>query len=118
MIRVNKESIHPDYYKYPSSDGEPMAVSTLHFQWLVTIKENLEILTENQDTFVAGDLLWYPVQDNVSICKAPDVMVAIGRPKGQRLSYLQWHEGGGGPSSGVRGIIQKQPTEGEQRRTA
>lgn len=69
-----------------------MAESTLHFKWLVTIKENLETLTEGQDVFVAGDLLWYPVQGKVNICKAPDVMVAIGRPKGDRLSYLQWHE--------------------------
>lgn len=69
-----------------------MAVSTLHFEWLVTIKENLETLTKNNDIFVAGDLLWYPVQGRIDICKAPDVMVAIGRPKGERLSYLQWHE--------------------------
>ena len=74
-----------------------MAVSTLHFEWLVTIKENLETLTQDKNIFVAGDLLWYPVQGRVDICKAPDVMVAIGRPKGDRLSYLQWLEEGVAP---------------------
>jgi Uma2 family endonuclease len=92
MLQVTKHPIHPDYNKYPSSDGEPMAESTLHFQWIVTIKENLEILTQGQDIFVAGDLLWYPVRGKIDVCKAPDVLVAIGRPKGDRLSYLQWHE--------------------------
>jgi Uma2 family endonuclease len=92
MFEIKKSPIHPDYYKYPSTDGEPMAVSTLHFKWLVTIKENLETLTKGKDVFVAGDLLWYPVKGKVNVCKAPDVMVVIGRPKGERLSYLQWHE--------------------------
>jgi Uma2 family endonuclease len=92
MFDLRNKPIHPDYHKYPSTDGEPMAVSTLHFEWLVTIKENLEILTQEKNIFVAGDLLWYPVKGKVDICKAPDVMVAIGRPKGDRLSYLQWLE--------------------------
>ncbi len=92
MIHIKNKPIHPDYYKYPSSDGEPMAETTLHFRWIVKIKENLEILTTGKDIFVAGDLLWYPVQGHTNICKAPDAMVAIGRPKGDRLSYLQWHE--------------------------
>ncbi|HFA47603.1 MAG TPA: Uma2 family endonuclease [Bacteroidetes bacterium] len=69
-----------------------MAETTLHFRWIVKIKENLETLTADKDIFVAGDLLWYPVQGHTNICKAPDVMVVIGRPKGDRLSYLQWHE--------------------------
>jgi hypothetical protein len=29
---------------YPSSDGEPMADNTEQYKWIVTIKENLEIL--------------------------------------------------------------------------
>lgn len=27
---------------YPDSDGQPMADNTLQFEWIVTIKENLE----------------------------------------------------------------------------
>ncbi len=44
------------------------------------------------DVFIAGDLLWYPVEGNNKIRQAPDVIVALGRPKGKRGSYKQWLE--------------------------
>ncbi|WP_152088711.1 Uma2 family endonuclease, partial [Limnospira platensis] len=66
---------------------------TQQFQWIVVIKENLEILFANRpDVFVAGDLLWYPVEGDNKTRQAPDAMVAIGRPKGHRGSYRQWEE--------------------------
>ena len=78
---------------YPDSDGEPMADNTKQFRWIVTIKENLEILfANNPEVFVAGDLLWYPVQGNNKIRQAPDAMVVFGRQKGDRGSYRQWEE--------------------------
>ncbi|MDS3860005.1 Uma2 family endonuclease [Thermosynechococcaceae cyanobacterium BACA0444] len=80
--------------EYPDSDGQPMADNTLQFRWIVLIKENLEYLFLPQaDVFVAGDLLWYPVEGRPDIRVAPDVMVAFGRPKGERGSYRQWQEG-------------------------
>jgi len=79
--------------EYPDSDGQPMADNTLQFQWIVIIKENLELLFRDApDVFVAGDLLWYPVEGQNTIRRAPDAMVAIGRPKGYRGSYQQWRE--------------------------
>jgi Uma2 family endonuclease len=70
-----------------------MADNTKQFRWIVVIKENLEILFANRaDVFVAGDLLWYPVQGNNKIRQAPDTMVVFGRPKGDRGSYQQWKE--------------------------
>jgi Uma2 family endonuclease len=78
---------------YPDSDGQPMSDNTLQFRWIVTIKENLELLFANDhNVFVAGDLLWYPVQGNNLIRQAPDTMVVLGRPKGDRGSYQQWNE--------------------------
>lgn len=78
---------------YPDSDGKPMADNTKQFRWIVTIKENLELIFANQpDVFVAGDLLWYPVEGSRAICQAPDVMVVFGQPKGDRGSYKQWTE--------------------------
>ncbi|MGI0497245.1 Uma2 family endonuclease, partial [Limnospira platensis] len=78
---------------YPDSDGQPMAENTQQFQSIVVIKENLEILFANRpDVFVAGDLLWYPVEGDNKTRQAPDAMVAIGRPKGHRGSYRQWEE--------------------------
>ncbi|WP_017303742.1 Uma2 family endonuclease [Spirulina subsalsa] len=79
---------------YPDSDGQPMADNTLQFRWIVLIKENLELLfADRPDVFVAGDLLWYPVEGHPEIRVAPDALVAFGRPKGERGSYKQWEEG-------------------------
>ncbi|AFZ60008.1 Uma2 family endonuclease [Anabaena cylindrica FACHB-243] len=78
---------------YPDSDGNPMADNTEHYEWIVKIKENLEILFASENNvFIAGDLLWYPVEGSVKTRQAPDVMVIIGRPKGRRGSYKQWEE--------------------------
>ncbi len=78
---------------YPESDGQPMADNTKQFRWIVTIKEGLEWLFQNDpNVFVAGDLLWYPIEgDNVTRA-APDAMVVFGRSKGERGSYQQWKE--------------------------
>jgi Uma2 family endonuclease len=78
---------------YPDSDGQPMSDNTFQFSWIVKIKENLEILFANDpNVFVAGDLLWYPVEGDNTTRRAPDAMVAFGRPKGYRGSYKQWLE--------------------------
>jgi Uma2 family endonuclease len=82
----------PSEIVYPSSDGKPMADNTLQFRWIVTIEGGLETVFRDQNVFVAGDLLWHPVEGNTKISAAPDVMVALGRPKGDRLSYKQWEE--------------------------
>jgi Uma2 family endonuclease len=79
---------------YPDSDGQPMADNTKQFRWIVVIKENLELLfSDRPDVFVAGDLLWYPVEGDNKLRQAPDVLVVFGRPKGDRGSYRQWQEG-------------------------
>lgn len=83
---------------YPSSDGQPMAESTEHYQWIVTITGGLEALFKNdENVFVAGDLLWYPVEGKSDIRRAPDAMVVFGRPKGARGSYIQHLESGIAP---------------------
>ena len=83
---------------YPDSDGQPMADNTKQFRWIVLLKENLECLfAQNPDVFVAGDLLWYPLEGRPDVRVAPDVMVVFGRPKGDRDSYRQWKEEGVGP---------------------
>lgn len=79
---------------YPSSDGEPMAENTLQFEWITMLKGNLDAICPD---FVAGDLLWYPIKGQPKTRVAPDVMVALGRPKGHRSSYLQWEEDGVAP---------------------
>lgn len=78
---------------YPDSDGQPMADNTKQFRWIVMIKENLELLfSDRPDVFVAGDLLWYPIEGDNALRQAPDALVVFGRPKGDRGSYQQWRE--------------------------
>nr|WP_231848421.1 Uma2 family endonuclease [Gloeobacter violaceus] len=78
---------------YPESDGKPMSDNTRQFRWIVYIKEGLEwLFADDPNVFVAGDLLWYPVEGDNKIRQAPDAMVAFGRPKGDRGSYRQWEE--------------------------
>ena len=79
--------------EYPDDDGEPMSDNTLQFKWIVLIVENLEaVFFDDPDVFVAGNLLWYPVEGEPTIRAAPDALVAFGRPKGRRGSYKQWEE--------------------------
>ncbi|TRV23640.1 MAG: Uma2 family endonuclease, partial [Microcystis wesenbergii Mw_MB_S_20031200_S109D] len=86
-------SPNPTQIVYPDSDGNPMADNTRQFRWITTIKANLDwLFANNADVFVAGDLLWYPVEGDNKTRQAPDVMVAFGRPKGERGSYQQWKE--------------------------
>lgn len=88
------EARKPSLVHYPDSDGMPLSDNTTQLYWIILLKENLDVLLSD---FVAGDLLWYPIEgDNVTKA-APDVMVALGRPKGPRGSYKQWEEGGIAP---------------------
>lgn len=79
---------------YPDSDGKPMADNTIQYRWIVRLVANLRELLKDQTALVAGDLLWYPVLvDQPPVpAQAPDVMVVLGRPAGDRSSYKQWEE--------------------------
>jgi Uma2 family endonuclease len=88
----------PPAIEYPDSDGLPMAENTLQFKWIVLVKEGIEALfAADPNVFVAGDLFWYPVEGDPNIRTAPDVLVAVGRPKGNRGSYRTWEENGVAP---------------------
>ncbi|MEG4984458.1 Uma2 family endonuclease [Microcoleus sp. BR0-C5] len=78
---------------YPDSDGKPMSDNTKQFQLIVKIQGGIDALfKDNENVFVAGDLLWYPVEGDNKTRQAPDTMVVFGRPKGYRGSYQQWLE--------------------------
>lgn len=78
---------------YPESDGKPMADNTRQFRYIVTIHSGIaDLFAGDPNVFVAGDLLWYPVEGSNTIRVAPDVLVVFGRPPGDRGSYLQWKE--------------------------
>jgi Uma2 family endonuclease len=101
---------------YPESDGLPMADNAKQFRYIVVVKSGLDwLFTHDPNLFIAGDLLWYPVEGNNKIRTAPDVLVAFGRPKGHRRSYLQWREGGINPQV-VFEIMSPHNTVGEMTR--
>ena len=110
MLATSNEIIYPD------SDGQPMADNTKQFRLITTIHGNLDWLFRNEElVFVAGDLLWYPIEGNPKYRVAPDVMVAFGRPKGDRGSYKQWQEDNIAPQV-VFEILSPGNTEGEMDR--
>lgn len=83
---------------YPESDGKPMADNTKQFRYIATLKGGFDAYYKyRDDVFVAGDLLWYPVEGDNKTRYAPDVLIAFGRPPGDRGSYLQWRENGQSP---------------------
>jgi Uma2 family endonuclease len=83
---------------YPIDNGEPLSNDTEHLDWINFVKGGLDDwFSGRDDVFVAADLLWYPVEGRPDIAKAPDVMVALGRPAGPRSCYKQWEEGGQPP---------------------
>jgi Uma2 family endonuclease len=93
-----QDASEQDSTYYPDSDGLPMANNTEHLERITTTKHGLEsVFHDRDDVFVAADLFWYPVKGKPRIVLAPDVMVALGRPKGARKSYQQWREDGIAP---------------------
>ncbi len=98
---------------YPVDNGEPLSNDTEHLRWITFLKNGLEDwFADRTDVFVAADLLWYPVEGRPDISKAPDVMVSMGRPAGDRSSYKQWEERGHPPDV-VFEFISKSNTAGE-----
>ena len=91
-------TLAPPKIHYPDSDGKPMADNTKQQRSIILIQIGLDALFINDaEVFIAGDLLWYPVQGQPKIRQAPDVLVVFGRPKGDRGSYKQWEEEGVAP---------------------
>ncbi|MEA5469119.1 Uma2 family endonuclease [Spirulina sp. 06S082] len=101
MVQQLSPSTIEDELLYPDSDGKPLADNTTQLRLIFTIKGGLDALFKDRDdVFVAADLLWYPVkltqqeviEQEEPQRQAPDVMVVLGRPKGDRGSYMQWKE--------------------------
>jgi Uma2 family endonuclease len=85
----------PTRIVYPESDGQPMAENTLQYECIVALQGGLDEL--RAEDFVGADNFWYPVEGRPDVRTAPDVYVAIGRPKRHRRSYQQWNEDGVAP---------------------
>ena len=86
----------PQDIVYPKTDGLPLSDNTKQFRLIMTTQGGLDALFRDQQVFVAGNLLWLPVEGSTE-SKAPDVMVIFGQDRRDRTSYKQWEENNLGP---------------------
>ena len=79
---------------YPSYDGIPFADNTDQAESIVFAYHALRaFFWQRSGVFVATNLLLYYREGDNKTRITPDVMVAVGRPKGYRGSYKIWEEG-------------------------
>ena len=79
--------------EYPTSDGQPMAETTLHRKVMNDLIEGLEDhYADVPDVWVGGNLFLCYEKGNPSACRAPDVLLAKGVAKWDRPNYLLWEE--------------------------
>lgn len=80
--------------EYPTSDGRPMAESTLHRKVMADLIEALERRYEDDPgVWVGGNLLLYFEEGNPRASISPDVLVVRGVEKWDRPLYKLWEEG-------------------------
>lgn len=79
--------------EYPTSDGQPMAETTLHRKVMADLIETLERrYAGSPDIWVGGNLFLCYERGNPSAALAPDVLLAKGVAKWDRPNYLLWEE--------------------------
>lgn len=79
--------------EYPTSDGQPMAETTLHQTVMFDMIHGLRSLyAEVPDVWVGGNLFLCYEKGNPSAALAPDVLLARGVEKWPRPNYLLWDE--------------------------
>jgi Uma2 family endonuclease len=79
--------------EYPSSDGQPMAETTLHRVVMTDVIGGLERLyAATVDVWVGGNLFLYYEKGKTEKSVAPDVLFARGVGKSNRDVYFLWEE--------------------------
>src|SRR3954464_9577537 len=79
--------------EYPTSDGQPMAETTLHRKVMSSLIGGLERrYADVADVWVGGNLLLYYVEGRPEKSVSPDVLLARGVEKRDRETYLLWEE--------------------------
>ena len=85
--------LHREEIEYPTSDGQPMAETTLHRKVMADLIAALELRYEDDPgMWAGGNLLLYYEEGNVRASVAPDVLLAQV-PKDDRPLYKLWEEG-------------------------
>ena len=86
--------LHHEEIEYPTSDGQPMAETTLHRKVMTDLIDGLEHrFRDATDVWVGGNLFLYYERGNPRAVVAPDVLLVKGVPKWDRPIYKLWEEG-------------------------
>ena len=78
---------------YPSSDGEPLAETSVHVDAIIDLVVVLRQYLEGQSAIVLADQFLYYAQGYPKLRLAPDVMVIFDVTPGPRDNYKTWEEG-------------------------
>jgi Uma2 family endonuclease len=80
--------------EYPESDGEPLAESDFQLVWIIYLLDALRyFFRQQEDVYVAGNLLIYYEEGYPPSSIAPDIFVAFGVGNHKRKTYKIWEEG-------------------------
>ncbi|NJP12375.1 MAG: Uma2 family endonuclease [Leptolyngbyaceae cyanobacterium RU_5_1] len=78
---------------YPSSDGEPLAETSVHIDAIINAVVALRQYLSGQQAIVLADQFLYYAQGYPKLRVAPDVMVIFDVTPGPRDNYKTWEEG-------------------------
>ena len=86
--------LHREEIEYPTSDGQPMAETTLHRRIMTDLIQGLERrFRDEPEVWVGGNLFFYFEQGRPRSVVAPDVLLVKGVRKWDRPVYKLWEEG-------------------------
>jgi Uma2 family endonuclease len=90
---ARRELAHSQLNDYPTSDGRPMAETDWHRNLMATLIATLQLYySEEESTYVSGNLLVYYEEGNRRRHVSPDVFVVHGVGNHIRPNYLIWEE--------------------------
>jgi Uma2 family endonuclease len=78
---------------YPSSDGEPLAETSVHVDVIINAVVVVRQYLAQQQAIVLADQFLYYAQGFPRLRVAPDIMVIFDVPPGPRDNYKTWEEG-------------------------
>jgi Uma2 family endonuclease len=78
---------------YPSSDGEPLAETSIHIDAIINAVVALRQYLAGQQAIVLTNQFLYYAEGFPKLRVAPDIMVVFNVPPGPRDNYKTWEEG-------------------------
>ena len=86
----------PRKIEYPTSDGKPMAETTIHRDAMIDLIQTLQArYADDPMVYVSGNMLMFYEEGNRRKHLSPDVFLVLGIPDTLRHNYLLWEEGKG-----------------------